>query len=249
MERIKEQVMTAIQEGGIHPHSKWYFFIRNSIYILAGIILVLSTLYVGSFIIFAFQASGLIFLSRTGFFGIGIILQELPWVLVLFVMLGIFLTLLLSKSSYFSYRTPTLYVFTGIVVVLVAGSFVMSGYNLHRSIYTRGYAMPPVRMLYENFADPERHHGTPGEIVAIYENGISITTPRNEIVEIVISSSTEVMANMGLDIGEKVFVVGRRASASIDAEIIREITEQQRGKLFMKGHMFPVEGRPYHMMK
>ncbi|MDB5260455.1 MAG: hypothetical protein JWN37_686 [Candidatus Nomurabacteria bacterium] len=233
---ISEKVMSAIRTGGILPHSRWYFIIRNIIYAAFVLVLLLAILYLSSFILFALQASGFTLLSGSKFFGIMTILNSLPWVLLLLVIIGIVSTLLLSRSAAFTYRTPTLYVFLGIIILVIAVSAIVSSFDLHKKIYERGHNFKPIKSLYEGFADPEMHNGIAGEIQSIDDRNIFIITPRNESFEVIVSSSTEIMSSDGLTVNDKVFIQGVRKEKTIMADIVKEINEQERNMLFNKSY-------------
>ncbi len=227
---IHESVLIAIKAREIKMRPRWQFVLRGTLAVLGGILIALTLLYLVSLIIFASRESGAAFVSSFGFRGFLAFLRALPWLLIAFSVLFIVLLEILVKRYSFAYRKPLVYSACGIIVLVVAGGFVIAGTSFHRMLSDEksNQGMPHfAQRLYRSFGDLSFSDIYRGVIVSTTTNGFIVHGRLGRPMMILVNSETREQAMSGLDVGEAVVVFGPNASDSVQAIGIQEIGDDE----------------------
>jgi hypothetical protein len=213
---IKDQVLAAIQSGDVEMRPKWKFVISTAFLIVGIVLVALSLLYLGSFIVFTLRQTGLWFLPGFGLQGLGIFFKSLPWVLVFLTLVFIFLLQVMIRRYSFIYGVPLMYSVLGIIFLVIAGGVSLGLSPLHQRLERGGEGMP----LYRQY-DQEPGDFTIGTITQKTGTGYFLQDPRQVIFMVIVTPQTQ--TPQSLNTGDDAAVLGQRQGNTITAVIIRKL--------------------------
>lgn len=226
-DKLEDQIMGAIKSGDIKMRPRWYFRLRNTLGATAIIIILLTAVYLGSFIIFVLHQDGTWFVPVFGILGWFALFNALPWVLITLSCLFVVALAFLVTRYPFSYQWPLLYSFLGIVFLIAATSFLFVQTSFSNILFTapipRGLPLlgeyyPGVGILSPNNV----HRGT---IEAITTSGFIVASLFGGTSTIVIASETDTAYTGTLGVGDVIVVFGDRSpTGTINAVGIERLT-------------------------
>lgn len=223
---IRDSVMDSIDTGKTKMTPHWHFVAKGVLLIVGIILAVLALLYISSFIIFLLHQTGVWYTPGFGARGVQEFLVHLPWVLIVLAIVFMIVLQYLVKKYSFGYGKPLLYSAVGIIVLVVAGGFIISLTPVHRGLMMQAQddQLPFAGGFYKMFGAPNQPGNvTPGEIVELLEQGYRINTPRSELLNVIISSDTHYPMGGVFEIGDRIVVIGERSGDSIKAYGITEV--------------------------
>lgn len=223
---IHDSVMASIDTGKTKMKPHWHFVVKGVLLVVGIILAVLALLYISSFIIFMLHQTGAWYAPGFGTRGVQEFLVHLPWVLIVLAILFMVLLQYLVKKYSFGYGRPLLYSAVGIIVLVVAGGFIISLTPVHRGLMIQAQddQLPFAGGFYKMFGDPKQPGSvTPGEIIELIDQGYRINTPRREILDVVVTPDTHYPNGTSLEIGDRIVVIGDRSGATIQAYGITEV--------------------------
>ena len=224
---ISNKVLDKIKSGEVKMRPKIYFVFRTILLVLGVLVSILSLIYLASFIIFSLRASGILFLPKFGFPGIGIFLNSLPWILILIVVILIIVLEIFTKRFTFVYRRPILYSLLIIVFIVILGSFIIDRTPFHAGLFWRAQEgrLPAIGSVYRDIGVPKADNVHRGIVSETLEDGFAIETPRGELLVIVITSETRFLPEADIEEGDIVVIMGDKDNSTIEAFGIRKIKE------------------------
>ena len=161
---IMKSVLEKIQAGDVRMRSKSFFILKMiSVIVVALLVLLVSAFFV-SFISFSLRVSGRLVLLGFGWQGIRVFLVTFPWGLFLIdLVLAVVLERLL-RAFKFGYRSPLVYLFGGVLVIVVASGIILDEKTpLHSTLWhaERTGAVPSYVSagLYNNVRRPPHDEG------------------------------------------------------------------------------------------
>jgi len=222
---ISDNVLDKIKSGDVKMKPKIYFILRMVLLILGVMFLFSFIIYLISFILFSLRASGLLFLPKFGFLGIGILFGSLPWFLIFLAAILIVILEIFTKHFTFIYRRPILYSLLTIIVIVIAVSFLIEKTPFHSSLFlsAREKHLPLIGPFYRNYGAPSLHNVHRGVVSEIIDNSFKIKTPRNETLTVVITSQTHLPPEKEIKEGDEVVVLGERNDDTVEALEIHQI--------------------------
>lgn len=224
---ITEAVLNKINSGDIKMTPRIYFILRAALLVFFVFTLTLFIIYIISFILFSLRASGLWFLPRFGLFGIKIFFSSLPWFLILLAVIVVIILEVLAKHFSFIYRRPVVYSLLGIVIIVLAISFLIDKTPFHPDLFRmiKDRPLPIVSHFYRDFGAPRMHDVHYGIVSEIKENGFVIETPRGESINIIVASGTRFLKENDIQKDDVIVVLGQRDDHTVNAIEIREVGE------------------------
>jgi hypothetical protein len=223
---IKDNVLKAIESGKATMKPKWHFVLRTTLLVLGMILSVLTGMYLVSLIIFILHRTGVWFIP--GFRGLGLLFTSLPWILVLVAVIFIVILEILVKKYSFGYRKPLLYSTIGVIVLVLAGGFVVAQTSLHRGLFERAreHRLGWGSGFYRQFGD-QRSPGNlaVGAVTQKLANGFWIQDPRGSALEIVVNDKTQYPTGNNIAVNDHIVVLGPRQGTTITAESIRKVAD------------------------
>lgn len=223
---IRDSVMASIDTGKTKMKPHWHFVAKGVLLVVGIILAVLALLYISSFIIFMLHQTGVWYTPGFGARGIQEFLVHLPWVLIILALLFMGLLQYLVKKYSFGYGKPLLYSAAGIIILVVAGGFIISLTPVHRGLMMQAQddRLPFAGGFYKMFGAPIQPGSViPGEIIELYDQGYRINTPRSELLNVIISPNTHYPMGTVLEVGDRIVVIGDRNGDTITAYGITEV--------------------------
>ncbi len=193
---------------------------------MLGIILAcLTVMYFISFIIFLLRQNGAWFAPSFGLFGLRSFLLSMPWLLITLALLFTVLAEIMIRRYAFSYGRPLIYTALGVVLLVLAGGTIIAFTPLHKGLMTQAHneRLPLAGKFYRHFGQRPGANMEMGLITQLRENGCDIQNPRQEKIQIQISSNTRFAQKTNLAIGDTIMVLGKKKNNIIFAEGIRKI--------------------------
>ena len=222
---ISDKIIDKIKSGDIKMKPRISFILKMALMGLGAFFLFLFIIYLVSFIIFSLRTSGVLFLPRFGFHGIGILFGSLPWVLVLIVAILIVALEIFSKRFTSVYRRPIICSLLAIIVLALAIGFLIERTPFHSNLFlsARDRHLPVMGPFYRNFGAPPIHNVHRGIVSEIIDNGFKIETPREETLTIIIAPETRILSDETIKQGDEVVIFGERSDGTVNAFEIRQI--------------------------
>jgi len=226
-----KSVLDKIQAGDVRMKSKSYFIAKMVMIIVVALLVLLTSAFFVSFISFSLRASGRLILLGYGWQGLKIFLITFPWGLFLVdLILAVILERML-RSFKFGYRSPLVYLFGGVlVVVVVAGVAIDNETPFHSLVWhaERNGNMPAFLFggLYNNVRQPPHNEGvfrgtvvfmniaTPGGPAFLIlksddqDSDIDDSATTSEVWKVILPPNFNQAASIDVSIGERVLVAG-----------------------------------------
>ena len=224
---IKGRVFEKINSGSAQKRPRSYFIAHATLLVVGMVLLLLTLLYLTSFIFFVMRQTGVWFVPAFGAPGFRTLILASPWLLILVAVIFVVLLEYLVKKYSFAYRRPLLYSVIGILVFVLIGGFVVARSPLHHAIYrhVRENRLPIAGPLYKEFGMKRLHDVHPGKITALTDSGFTIETPGGEPLAVVVSAQTRFPFGSDLQVNDIVVVFGNRDNTTIQAFGVRRIDE------------------------
>lgn len=222
---VSDKILNKIKKGDIKMKPKIYFILRMILLTLGVLFLFLFIIYLISFIMFSLRTSGLLFMPRFGFFGIGILFSSLPWLLILLAITLIIVLEIFTKHFTFIYRQPLLYSLLIIIVLILTLSFLIEKTPFHSNLFlsARERHLPMFGPFYRNYGAPPLHDVHRGVVSEITENGFTMETPRDEALNIIITPETRIISEEEIKKGDELVIFGARNDGTVQAIEIHQI--------------------------
>jgi hypothetical protein len=223
---IRDNVLKSIEAGKVHMRPRWHFVLHAILMIVGTALLVLTIIYLTSFIIFTLRQTGA--LAAPGFRpgGYLLLLESIPW--VIFIVAIIFLVLLgiLVKKYSFGYHKPLLYTTAGIIALAVVGGIVVEMTPLHRGLFriAEENHLPVAGRMYRSFGQHHIDDVTIGEITELLDEDYKILEREGEPVIVDVSDDTKLEPGVVYKIGDTIIIFGKRDDGTINAEGVRLFT-------------------------
>lgn len=231
---ILEHVTTAIKSGEVTMRPKWHFVLRATLAAIGSITLLLTLLYLASFIIFILRRSGVWIVPVFGLKGMYVFLFSLPWLLIGLAIIFVIILEILVKRYAFAYRLPLLCSVGTIVALIGVGGFIVAKTSFHHRLVIdakRNHLSPMAGQLYRAFEEQKFGNINPGEIINLTPTGFVMRNHRDEIMTVVITPRTRLPFEHDFSAGESVVVFGEHGgpfedtSTTIEAMGIKKFSE------------------------
>ncbi len=229
--------MLQIEKEHISPRSKLNFWLRGFVAIMSGLILLSFVVYLISFMLFALQKSGILYLSPFGFFGVFSIVNDLPWRLVFLSFFALFGVLLLAKNTFSVYRMPLVYLFLFIIGFVGITGLLVAKTRIHPFLVAEFDRRPKDDNFHmiSHYVKPEAHNISIGVLVATTtDSGFVATLQDGTQVEIKTNDLTKYFTENGFQTGDEILILGERRRNILFAGAVREITRGEREDLELK---------------
>lgn len=241
---IKAKILSAIQAGKVTMRPRWHFALQTAL-VLSGItIIILTLLFLISFIIFSLRQTGVWFAPTFGYRGYSTLFTSLPWLLIGLSVIFIVILEILVKRYSFAYRQPLLYSALVLVLIVTIGGIAVAQTPFHGGLMkqARDNHLPIAEPLYNNFGMMRREGMHTGSIKEVNENGFILSSRRGDQLQIIVTPETQLPTGYDLIEGDMVVIMGERDNSTIQALGIREI-EAMPGE-FIPRQLFPQRFKP-----
>ncbi len=214
-QKMERNVLAAISSGRIKMRPRWQFILQAALLGVGAVIILLTLLYLVSFILFALHESGAWFVPNFGLPGWWALFRRLPWVLIGFVIVFVVVLEVLVRRYAFAYQRPLLASALWIVGIVFVGGLVISATRFHREIFdfSRRSGLPVIGGIYQRFGVPRFDDIHRGEIVQMATGTFVIQDDDGDTSTIIIMPATRLPLGNGFEVGDMVVVLGRRTRA------------------------------------
>lgn len=217
---IKNSILEKIKKGDIKKIPKFIFDLKKMLWALLAVVIFLAVLFIGSFIIFVLQFSGLANLPNFGIFGFQILMGNFPWILLfLFFVLVLILEILVRRYA-FSYKRPLIFSFLIIVAIVSSASFLAWKASLQERIYANFKDDTVLQYFYNKYLNPPPEIFHPGTVLSIAENKLILETGNKSQLNIEITNSTKMPKDFRIFPGARIIVIGELNNGIIEAQAI-----------------------------
>lgn len=223
---LADKVLNKLENSQIKMRPRAYFVLKTILIALAIIVIALFALYLTSFIVFALRASGLWYLPKFGFPGLGPLITLLPWLLIFIAMLLIIVMEALVKYFAFAYRRPILFSMLGIIILVLLGGSIIDRTQFHAKLFQKAQEqrLPIAGELYRSFGASKFRDVHRGAVFEITDKGFLIKTRSGQTLAIVVTSDTRLFdANIKKD--DVIVILGKRDNNTVRAQAIRKIDD------------------------
>lgn len=212
MNNLQDAILKKIEAGEVAMRPRWRFLLETSLWIIGVFLVLMATVYLGSFVLFVLRQSGVLFVPQFGWSGFIFFLLAAPWLLMCFTMIFATVLYVLVTHFAFSYRHPLVYSLLGVVGVVAVVSLALHILALHDRIekISERYEMPIMSPWYRTNM-PNRPEGLAvGSVLEETEDGFILLTEKGETVIVRLTPRTKLlMPRERLLEVEELFVVGR----------------------------------------
>lgn len=225
---IRDQVLEAIENGRVKMRPKWHFILKSALLITGTIILVLTLLYLASFIIFVLRQTGILFVPIFGSGGWRVFFSSLPWFLLLLLLVFIVILEALIRRYSFAYRRPLVYSAAGIVLAIIIGGYAVAETSLHGRMFKNAEKgrLPIAGRLYRKYGLMRFQNIHLGTITETTDNGFVIQNRRGETLRVIITPETRFPLGTDFARNDTVVVLGKRNDGEIRAIGIRKVSDE-----------------------
>ncbi len=220
-------VFEAIQSGKLSMRPRWHFVLRTVLLILGIVLVLLTTLSLVSFVIFALRESGLWFVPIFGSRGWLEFFASLPWILIVAAILFIIVLEILVRRFSFGNHQPLLYTALGIILGVVALGVIIA--PLHKEFLKDAYGdvgLPVVGGLYRSFGASNLSNTHVGVIFETTDDGFILENRNSQKLHVVVSSQTHFPFGTEFSEGDVVVVLGDWDDDTVQAFGVREINNE-----------------------
>lgn len=217
---IEQQVLSRI--GSVRMHSRSYFFARALVAALLGVLVLLLSALVLSFIAFSIHESGEQFLLGFGWGGLSTFVALFPWLLLALDIALVALLEWLVQGFKIGYRVSLTLLFLGACALAALIAALVNLTPLHAVLLDRADRgeLPIVGNLYENIRASHQDRGIfRGSIISIADDRIVIA--HNDGDRDADDGTRTVFVPQGatssLYVGERVYVFGTASGEEVQA--------------------------------
>ncbi len=225
MGSIKEKVLEKIKKGEIRMRPKVYFSLKKVFSLCLFAFAIFLSFFFLSFIHFHLISSGLWYLPKFGPKGFLVFFKNLPWVLIIFAFVLVFLSTILFWN--FSFRWPLFVSLLGIFLVLFFGSFAMEKMAIHPKLLLEakeGRELPLISPIYLRYGEQKFKEFHRGIIEKVSTSSVFIKKPDGEVLELKFEKWPEQIKEMKE--GEGVVIFGEKENGKIKNFKMRKIKDQ-----------------------
>ncbi len=219
----EDKILDQIKEGKIKMKPRAYFVAKAVLFVLGIAVILLFLIYLASFIVFSLRVSGMLFLPIFTFLGVRILFGSLPWLLIFLIIFLIILLEVFAKHAPFIYKKSAIYslviiIFTVLIIGLVVG---FSPFHLRLFNDTRSGRLQLIGAFYNDYGVPKFGKIHNGYISELTNEGLTIETPNQEILSVLVSDKMKEKLNKD----DLIFVVGERKNDTVKAIMLKKINE------------------------
>lgn len=208
-------------------HPRWYFVLKAALAFTGTVFIVLTLLYLMSFIVFILRHNGVLLVPSFGLRGMQVFLLSLPWLLITLSVVFLIILELLVKQYAFAYRRPLVYSICGMLLLVTAGGLVIAMTPLHPGLFqqAREDKLPFAGPFYRQFVNQRLNDVHKGVLLEFVNDGFFIRNYYQEKLRVIVRPSTQFPYEQEFSVGEWVLVFGQRQDGTIEALGVRKIDD------------------------
>ncbi len=214
MTKLKDTILAHIQNGTLTMKPKWQTVLIGLLYLCGIVLVTLVSIYLLSFVLFTLRETGLWWMPGFGGMGLVFFITHSPWLLISVTLLFLLILYVLVRHYGHNYRQRTIYVLIGTVLIAILGGAILDYLAVHDHMrrMVDQERLPGLAPLYRHPSENRPRDITPGRIMIISEEAITIENPDGRyLVDI---STARIPQRYTPHIGDQVMVFGPVTSSS-----------------------------------
>lgn len=225
--RIEQNVLKEIKDGRVEMRSRRSVVIGRVTIISSLIASCLLMFIFVSFILHALQQSGVLYLPT---FGTGVfryLLHPFSWFILSLIVItnaiAVVMALVIGRATV-AYRTPFLYIWAAVFLVITTGAVVLFVTPFHDRMHSISSTrhLPVIESLYRSAIEDTDAHTSTGLVRNVRTGGFDLVMFSRRIMDVATDADTVVTDEHTIQDGEVVIVVGDTNGRTITAEFIRK---------------------------
>lgn len=219
-ECMEEKVLCVIRDGKICMRPRWRFICEAVCASIGLFALIFAGVYLVSFIAFNIRSTGMHYAADMGMKGWGTLFTALPWFLILVAILFVICLELLIRRYEFAYRRPVIYSLFGLLIIVSAGSWVITSSSFHsrmaQSVRVEKMA-PFVHGFYKTYAEYQPNGVFRGLVRSVATNTIFFVTRAGDEQQVYITPQTIFFSELRPQVNTRIVVFGAPSGTAIEA--------------------------------
>lgn len=230
LQSLRDKILEKIKTGEAQMRPRWHFALKAALMIVGAVIVVITLVYIFSFVIFVLRNNGVWFVPAFGFRGIGIFLMSLPWVIILAGLVFVGILEILVRHYSFAYRRPLLFSLSGIIALALVGSIVISQTPLHEKLFSRAQhgRLPFAGGLYRGYGMQRDQDAHKGVIKEFNENGFKMEGRLGDDFVVIVTPETQYPSGVNFQEEDMVLVLGKSNDGTIQALGVIRVDQNMR---------------------
>jgi cellulose synthase/poly-beta-1,6-N-acetylglucosamine synthase-like glycosyltransferase len=153
MNEIKNKIIERIKTENIRMKPRWHFVLQGALLFFSVMVLLLILIYLFSFLILFVNSESFIKMPLHEVRDYINLTESLPWIIILFSVIGFIIVETLVNKFEFAHRKPFLYSFILILIIIVMFGYIFGNKKYHMPIRDR----QPFNLMYERYNLRERN--------------------------------------------------------------------------------------------
>jgi hypothetical protein len=201
MGEVHDEVIASIESGKTKMTPRWRFILETWMSAIAGVIIILALIYLGTFTYLTLGKSNVLYLIDFGPPGWYAFFLSLPWLLIVLTLIFIMLLSVFFQRSPFGYRLPVLYSLLAVIFLIVGGAFLAIQTALYKEL-------PTFEGFYQRFAVPSLNNVHSGKILTVLGDSFVMTSEAGSATKVVFSPNARFPYGKDFAPGDIVIVFG-----------------------------------------
>jgi hypothetical protein len=214
---LSEIMISKIKTGEIKMKPRFYFVLKGLLLGLGLAFTLLASFFLVGMIIFMLRHNGLLLLPQFGFKGIRILIDSLPWFLLIIAILFIIVLEFFAKHYKFVYQKPTIYSIVIVTILVLLGGTIFMGPAIHNRLLGNKMICP----IYGKANLKDMHIG---QVIKVNEEDLTLKLRSRKTV--IVKTEMEKAQE-----GEWFVIIGREDNGVIDPKGIKKIDLKRDGGL------------------
>lgn len=227
---LSSRINDQIKNDHVKIRSKWFFIVEKLGLEGSIILLVLLSILFSSFVIYVMQRNGVFEFLEFGIKGWLVVLQNIPYELVLIALTFIIISFIVIKQFDFSYRKPFYYISGFVLFIIAAAGVSLFWTGVSDALFDKVTNTSTVKNLYGNKLtnSPKESSAVLGKVIRTGGSVVLVKTPQGKTVQIRFTPAIETPMDKRFQIGDTIKVLGKKAGNEFTAEIIRTLNNQTK---------------------
>lgn len=244
---IRQLIMQRIANGGTRMRPAWHFGLVTALWALGILLVLLTTMLLISFVVFAMRQTGVMSAPAFGLRGVLPFVAAIPWLLVVLCALFVLGLEMLTRHFAFAYRRPLLVSLAVIIGIAFVGGSLFARTPFHPRLFDRAAQgrLPIAGPLYQRYGFGIDSTIYPGVISSLQGDIIMLSNRRGMSIAVRITDTTDIGEGI-LAIGRPVIVLGEKEGTTITALSIIPAPDDMlwsipaSGGMPMRMHRYPL---------
>lgn len=237
---ISDKVLNRIQSDNVKIRSRW-FFIAEKLGLESGLLMaILIGIIILCFILYIMEQNGVFEFMEFGPSGWSVILENIPYDLVILAITFFIVASFIIKQFDFSYRKPFYLFSCGIIILIVISGTFLMWTGVSRTLFDKIAGVKFINNLYTKKITnvPQGERAVIGQVVEVGRNTILVKTPQGKLLQVKFTPDIKHSLDLRHGQGQVIKILGHKSDGTYGADLIR-IMKTSKGRYFKKVSLPP----------